>query len=100
MEALLRLHRLDCCRAGHCLPLLRGDQVRAQQPIYLHVFQTNIDFRGPTLEEIARIFDGDNAEVGAVHVKDAPGLANDHYDMHEKTYAEKQEVMTTAIEKS
>ncbi|GAB1742231.1 hypothetical protein NU219Hw_g7788t1 [Hortaea werneckii] len=59
-----------------------------------------VETRGPTLEEIARIFDGDNAEVGAVHVKDAAGLANDHYDIHEKTYAEKQEVMTTAIEKS
>lgn len=26
--------------------------------------------RGPTLEEVARIFDGDNAEVGIAHVKD------------------------------
>ncbi|KAI7175511.1 hypothetical protein KC352_g24249 [Hortaea werneckii] len=59
-----------------------------------------VETRGPTLEEIARIFDGDNAEVGAVHVKDEPGLSNDHYDTHEKAYAEKQEVMTTAIEKS
>ena len=33
--------------------------------------------RGPTLEEIARIFDGDNAEVGIAHVKDHPELSNE-----------------------
>jgi MFS family permease len=36
--------------------------------------------RGPTLEEIARIFDGDNAEVGIAHVKDHPELSNERYD--------------------
>jgi hypothetical protein len=37
--------------------------------------------RGPTLEEIARIFDGDNAEVGIAHIKDHPELSNERgYD--------------------
>jgi hypothetical protein len=45
-------------------------------------------YSGPTLEEIARIFDGDNAEVGDVKT-DVPGLSNVNYDkesinMHEK----------------
>ena len=62
--------------------------------------QANIDSRGPTLEEIARIFDGDNAEVGAVHGKDEVGLASDRYDSQDKAYAEKQEVVTTEIERS
>lgn len=38
---------------------------------------TNRHHRGPTLEEIARIFDGDNAEVGIAHVKDHPELSNE-----------------------
>jgi len=32
--------------------------------------------KGPTLEEIARIFDGDDAQVGEVEVKEVPGLSN------------------------
>jgi hypothetical protein len=40
-----------------------------------------VETRGPTLEEIARIFDGDNAEVGIAHVKDHPELSNERgYD--------------------
>ena len=36
--------------------------------------------RGPTLEEIARIFDGENAEVGEADVKEIRGLSNAGFD--------------------
>ncbi|KAK3722147.1 hypothetical protein LTR37_002580 [Vermiconidia calcicola] len=39
-----------------------------------------VETRGPTLEEIARIFDGENAEVGHVKVTEVPGLSNDRFD--------------------
>jgi len=36
--------------------------------VFVYVFY--VETKGPTLEEVARIFDGDNAEVGIAHVKD------------------------------
>ena len=43
------------------------------------------------MEEIARIFDGDNAEVGDAMVKEVPGLSNDRYDFKEHEDPEKAE---------
>jgi hypothetical protein len=51
---------------------------------------TCVFHRGPTLEEIARIFDGDNAEVGIAHVKDHPELSNERYDEKRSTDAVEQ----------
>jgi len=42
------------------------------------VYFLYVETKGPTLEEIARLFDGDNAEVGTVHTKG--GLNNDRFD--------------------
>lgn len=44
------------------------------------VYFLYVETRGPTLEEIARIFDGENAEVGHADVKGVPGLTNDGFD--------------------
>lgn len=61
----------------------------------LHIIKatsTNNAFhRGPTLEEIARIFDGDNAEVGIAHVKDHPELSNE-------LHGEKRSLSVNAVE--
>lgn len=38
------------------------------------VYFLYVETKGPTLEEIAKIFDGDNAEVGSVHI-DKTGVA-------------------------
>jgi len=50
-----------------------------------------IETKGPTLEEIARIFDGENAEVGEVDLKGA-GLSNNHYDLKETDSVEEREI--------
>lgn len=54
--------------------------------------------RGPTLEEIARIFDGDNAEVGIAHVKDHPELSNDAYHNEKRASSvEQHETISTKV---
>jgi len=50
----------------------------ALELVFVYFFY--VETKGPTLEEIARIFDGDNAEVGIAHVKDHPELSNERYD--------------------
>ena len=44
------------------------------------VYFLYVETKGPTLEEIARIFDGDQAEVGFAEVKGIPELSNDRFD--------------------
>ncbi|KAK4569730.1 hypothetical protein LTR86_002698 [Recurvomyces mirabilis] len=58
------------------------------------VYFLYVETKGPTLEEIARLFDGDRAEVGAVHTK--AGISNDRYDGFDKeeNFGEKNEVIT------
>jgi len=58
------------------------------------VYFLYIETKGPTLEEIARLFDGDSAEVGTVHTKG--GINNDRFDNFDKeeTFGEKNEVIT------
>jgi len=46
----------------------------AAELVFVYIFY--VETKGPTLEEVARIFDGDNAEVGDVHVK---GISNDEH---------------------
>jgi len=55
-----------------------------------------IETRGPTLEEIAIIFDGNNAQVADVDIKGAPGLHNqvDRYDGLHKDEMKVEEVET------
>jgi len=60
----------------------------------IYVYFMYVETRGPTLEEVARIFDGDNAEVGDVDVKNAPGLSNrnnsvDYDDVERHVHHEK-----------
>lgn len=56
--------------------------------IFVYFFY--VETRGPTLEEIARIFDGENAEVGEVDVKEA-GLTN-HSTSFDEERVEKEQV--------
>ncbi|KAK3047362.1 hypothetical protein LTR09_011234 [Extremus antarcticus] len=58
------------------------------------VYFMYVETRGPTLKEVARIFDGDIAEVGDVDVKNAPGLSNrnnsvDYDDIERHVHHEK-----------
>lgn len=68
------LHRLGSSRVDLDLLLLHRDSVRHILSLPVQI-EANSTSSGPTLEEIARIFDGDNAEVADIDI-DGKGLSN------------------------
>jgi hypothetical protein len=57
------------------------------------VFFFFVETRGPTLEEIAKIFDGENAEVARVDINGLEGLAEKFQAVHVEEVAPREETV-------
>jgi hypothetical protein len=57
------------------------------------VFFFFVETRGPTLEEIAKIFDGENAEVARVDINGLEGFAEKFQAVHVEEVAPREETV-------